>query len=51
VSEVLLDVMTGETGLERAVLPMDLGTQLDAAVDIGQVQGCFVMTLGYLFFY
>lgn len=49
VSEVLLDVMMGETRLERVDLPMDLGTQLDAAVDIGQVQGGFVMTLGYLF--
>jgi len=49
VSEVLLDVMTGETRLERVDLLMDLGTQLDAAVDIGQVQGGFVMTLGYLF--
>ena len=28
---------------------MNLGTLLDAAVDIGQVQGGFVMTLGYLF--
>jgi len=27
---------------------MDLGTQLDAAVDIGQVQGGFVMTCGHL---
>merc|ERR1711920_223160 len=26
---------------------MDLGTQLDAAVDIGQVQGGFIMALGY----
>merc|ERR1712211_48096 len=27
----------------------DLGHQLDAAVDIGQIQGGFVITLGYLF--
>merc|ERR550525_1389343 len=27
---------------------MDLGTQLDAAIDIGQLQGGFVMALGYL---
>ena len=44
-SEVLLDKMTGETRLERVVLLMDFSTQLDAAVDIGQVQGGFVMTL------
>merc|ERR1719159_391350 len=27
---------------------MDLGTQLDAAVDLGQLQGGFVIALGYL---
>jgi len=49
VSEIMLDVMTGETRLDRVDLLMDLGTQLNAAVDMGQVQGGFVMTLGYLF--
>eukprot|EP01050_Picozoa_sp_SAG11_P057022 SAG11_NODE_35690_length_265_cov_0.939759_1_plen_33_part_10 len=27
---------------------MDLGNQLDAAVDLGQVEGGFVISLGYL---
>jgi len=49
ITEVLLDVQTGETRLERVDLKMDLGTQLDAAVDIGQIQGAFVQCLGYLF--
>jgi len=49
VSEVLVDVLTGEVRVERADILMDLGTQLDAAVDLGQIQGGFVMALGYLF--
>ena len=45
----MIDVLTGESRLERVDLLMDLGTQMDAAVDIGQVQGGFVQSLGYLF--
>ena len=41
--------LTGETRLERLVLLKVLGTQLDTALDIGQVQGGFMMTLGYPF--
>merc|ERR1719443_2001634 len=48
VSEVLVDVLTGEVKVERVDILMDLGNQLNAAVDIGQVQGGFVMALGYL---
>eukprot|EP00450_Noctiluca_scintillans_P002747 CAMPEP_0194493158 /NCGR_PEP_ID=MMETSP0253-20130528/11460_1 /TAXON_ID=2966 /ORGANISM="Noctiluca scintillans" /LENGTH=1391 /DNA_ID=CAMNT_0039334111 /DNA_START=75 /DNA_END=4250 /DNA_ORIENTATION=- len=49
VSEVMLDVLTGDTRVERVDIMMDLGTQLNAAVDIGQIQGGFVQSLGYLF--
>jgi len=49
ITEVMLDVLTGEVRVERVDILMDLGNQLDAAVDIGQVQGAFVMVLGYLF--
>jgi len=49
VSEVTIDVLTGESRLEAVDVMMDLGTQLNAAVDVGQVQGGFVMALGYLF--
>jgi len=34
--------------VERTDILMDLGTQLDAAVDIGQLEGGFVMALGYV---
>lgn len=49
VSEVLLDVLTGDVRMEKVDVVMDLGHQLNAAVDVGQVQGGFVMALGYLF--
>jgi len=49
VSEVLLDVLTGDVRVEKADILMDLGHQLNAAVDVGQVQGGFVQALGYLF--
>jgi len=47
-SEVMVDVLTGEVRVDRVDILMDLGTQLDAAVDIGQLQGGFVMAMGYL---
>jgi len=48
VTEVMIDVLTGEIRTERVDILMDLGTQLDAAIDIGQLQGGFVIALGYL---
>merc|ERR1712048_786428 len=48
ITQVLLDVITGEVQVERADLLMDIGDQMDAAVDVGQIQGGFVMALGYL---
>merc|ERR1711957_1104368 len=44
-----LGVPLEKISVEKADLIMDLGNQLDAAIDIGQVQGGFVMALGYLF--
>jgi len=49
VTEVMLDVLTGEVRCERADVLLDIGNQMDAAVDFGQAQGAFVMLLGYLF--
>jgi len=48
VSEVLVDALTGEVSVSRVDVLMDLGTQLDAAVDIGQLQGGFTIALGYV---
>ena len=48
---VLSDVMANsprQVRIERVDVLMDLGTQLDAAIDIGQLQGGFTIALGYL---
>jgi len=49
VSEVELDVLTGEIEILRVDVLMDLGRQLNAGIDIGQVEGGFVIALGYFF--
>lgn len=48
-SEVEIDVLTGEMEIRRVDILMDLGNQLNAAIDIGQLEGGFVMALGYFF--
>lgn len=47
VSEVLVDVLTGEVRVDRVDILMDLGDQLDASIDIGQLEGGFIQGLGY----
>ena len=46
--EVEVDVLTGELSIARADLLMDQGTPLSPLVDLGQVEGGFVMALGLL---
>mmetsp|Transcript_75907 Transcript_75907/g.158286 ORF Transcript_75907/g.158286 Transcript_75907/m.158286 type:complete len:1405 (-) Transcript_75907:223-4437(-) len=48
VCETTIDVLTGEVQVDRLDVIMDFGNQLDAAVDIGQLQGGFVIALGLL---
>jgi len=46
VTEVLLDVLTGQMSIVRADLMEDTGVSISPEVDIGQVEGGFVMGLG-----
>ena len=48
VSEVLIDVLTGETRLLRADLLHDAGRSVNPAIDRGQVEGGFIQGLGWL---
>jgi xanthine dehydrogenase large subunit len=48
VSEVVVDTLTGEWKLQRADLLHDVGTSLNPAVDIGQVEGAFIQGMGWL---
>ncbi len=48
VSEVAIDLLTGETRLLRADVLHDAGRSLNPAIDRGQVEGGFVQGLGWL---
>lgn len=47
VSEVEVNILSGETKILRADVLLDCGKSLNPAIDIGQVQGAFVQGLGY----
>jgi len=47
-SEVEVDVLSGEVQILQTDILMDFGTALNPAVDIGQLEGAFVMSLGYV---
>jgi xanthine dehydrogenase large subunit len=48
VSEVAVDVLTGETRLLRLDILHDAGSSLNPAIDIGQIEGGFLQGVGWL---
>ncbi|XP_019197782.1 PREDICTED: abscisic-aldehyde oxidase-like [Ipomoea nil] len=47
VSEVEVDVLTGESRILRADITYDCGQSLNPAVDMGQIEGAFVQGVGF----
>ncbi|KAL2510966.1 Benzaldehyde dehydrogenase (NAD(+)) [Abeliophyllum distichum] len=47
VSEVELNVLTGETTILRADIVYDCGQSLNPAVDLGQIEGSFIQGVGF----
>jgi xanthine dehydrogenase large subunit len=47
-SEVILDTLTGEYRVTRVDILHDVGTSINPAIDIGQIEGGFIQGMGWL---
>ena len=47
-SEVEIDILTGENTVVRADILHDVGNSLNPALDIGQIEGAFIQGMGWL---
>ncbi len=47
-SEVMIDTLTGEMTVEQVDILHDVGSSLNPAIDIGQIEGGYIQGLGWL---
>ena len=48
VSEVVIDTLTGESRVLSTDILQDVGSSLNPAIDLGQIEGAFVQGMGWL---
>ncbi|CAK4609252.1 hypothetical protein LEN26_006671 [Aphanomyces euteiches] len=46
VNQVELDVLTGDSHMQRVDIYMDMGASINPAIDIGQIEGAFIQGFG-----
>ncbi len=47
-SEVTIDTLTGEMRVDRVDILHDVGSSLNPAIDLGQIEGAFIQGMGWL---